>query len=294
MARGALGIVFGGVVGQHRTDVIRQQRAVSEPAQLFQQDAGYQPGNQYRQGYRRNPGEELSEVPAHFMADQQVLRFTDQRTDTAQRGAHGAVHQQAAQEGAELFQITVMQGGQMLVVAELAVLARIVARGDAVIHRVKTYGGTDDHGGHSQGIEERRQKGRQKAEHQGQQGFGADPEQQAREQVKQQVLHEIDTGHHEHQQQDHREVVQQLVVQRLGRGHLQQQGFNQQQPAGHQRIAFECHGQGEDELQHQQPASGHRADSPQDQGIENQKADDAGLVPTGRVPEKVVRERLGH
>ncbi|MND88836.1 hypothetical protein D3C80_808710 [compost metagenome] len=185
------------------------------------------------------------------MADQQVLRFTDQRTDTAQRGAHGAVHQQAAQERAELFQITVMQGGQMLVVAELAVLARIVARGDAVIHRVKTYGGTDDHGGHSQGIEERRQKGRKKAEHQGQQGFGADPEQQAREQVKQQVLHEIDTGHHEHQQQDHREVVQQLVVQRLGRGHLQQQGFNQQQPAGHQRIAFECHGQGEDELQHQ-------------------------------------------
>ncbi|MNM74160.1 hypothetical protein D3C81_859130 [compost metagenome] len=228
------------------------------------------------------------------MADQQVLRFTDQRTDTAQSGAHGTVHQQAAQKGAELFEIALMQGRQVFVVAVLAVLARVVTRGDAVIHRVKAYGGTDDHGGHGQGIEERRQEGRQEAEHQGQRGLGANPQQQAREQVQQQVLHEVDTGHHEHQQQDHREVVQQLVIQRLGRGHLQQQGFDQQQAAGHQRITLERHGQGEDELQHQQPAGCHRACGPHYQGIENQKADDAGLVPTGRVPEKVVRERLGH
>ncbi|MNR45535.1 hypothetical protein D3C85_1643900 [compost metagenome] len=88
--------------------------------------------------------------------------------------------------------------------------------------------------------------------------------------------------------------MHQFVIECLGRGHLQQQGFDQQQAAGHQRITLECHGQGEDEFQHQQPARHHRPDRPQHQGVEDQEADNAGLVPTGGMPEKIVRERLGH
>ncbi|MNF70404.1 hypothetical protein D3C84_523130 [compost metagenome] len=189
------------------------------------------------------------------------------------------MHQQAAQEGAELFEIPVMQRWQVLVIVEFAVLARIITRSDTVIHRVKPHGGTDDHGGHGQGIEKSREERRKKAEHQRQHGFGANAEQQARKQKQQQVFHEVDAGHHEHQQQNHREVVQQFVIQRLGRGHLQQQRFDQQQAARHQRIALERHGQGEDELQHQQPTGRYRTHGPQHQGIENQETDNTGLVP---------------
>ncbi len=119
--------------------------------------------------------EEFGEVPAHFMADQQVLRFAHQRTHTAQRCAHGAVHQQAAQKGAELLEVAVMQGGQVLVIAVLAVLARIATRGDAVVHRVKPDGGTDDYCGHGQGIEKRRQERRQKQNISASSGLAAYP-----------------------------------------------------------------------------------------------------------------------
>ncbi|MNI86136.1 hypothetical protein D3C73_1432000 [compost metagenome] len=86
----------------------------------------------------------------------------------------------------------------------------------------------------------------------------------------------------------------QFQVERLGRGHLQQQCLDQQQAARHQRVALERHGQGEDEFQHQQPTGGYRADGPQHQGIEQQKANDGELVPARRVAEEIVRERLGH
>ncbi|MNR24533.1 hypothetical protein D3C85_1416140 [compost metagenome] len=133
------------------------------------------------------------------MADQQVLRFTHQCTNTTQRRTHCAVHQQAAQECAELFQVAMMKGRQILVIGVFAVLTRILARRDAVIHRVEPHAGTDDHGGHRQRIEKGRQKRGQETEHQRQQGLGANPEQQARKQEQQQVFHEVDAGHHEHQ-----------------------------------------------------------------------------------------------
>lgn len=44
---------------------------------------------------------------------------------------------------------------------------------------------------------------------------------------------------------------------------------------------------------HQQPARRDWADGEQHECIEDQEADDGRLVPTRRVPEKVVRERLG-
>ncbi|MNQ78733.1 hypothetical protein D3C85_936540 [compost metagenome] len=166
LTRSTLGIVFVSVVGQHGAYVVRQQRAVTEPAHLFQNDAGHQACHQHWQGHRSDLQKELREVPAHLMADQQVLRFAHQRANATQCGADCAVHQQAAQESAELIQVAMMQRGQILVIAVLAVLTRIGAGGNAVIHRIETHGGADDHGGHGQGIEKRRQERRQKAEHQ--------------------------------------------------------------------------------------------------------------------------------
>ncbi len=101
----AFGVVLGSVVSQHSADVVRQQRAVSEPAQLLQQHASNQTRHQYRQRHRGNFLEELAEMPAHLMADQQVLRLTDQGADATERRADRAVHQQAAQESAELIQV---------------------------------------------------------------------------------------------------------------------------------------------------------------------------------------------
>ena len=49
LLRGAFGIVLGGVIGQHGADVVRQQGAVAEPAQFFQQDAGDQTRDQDRE-----------------------------------------------------------------------------------------------------------------------------------------------------------------------------------------------------------------------------------------------------
>ncbi|MNZ93412.1 hypothetical protein D3C78_1124750 [compost metagenome] len=213
------------------------------------------------------------------MADQQVLRFTHQGADAAQCRAHSAMHQQAAQERPELVQVGMMQRRQVVVFIDANVLARVVARRHTVVHRIEPHGGADDHRGNGQCVKERRQKRREKAEHQGQHRLGTHTQKQAREQEQQQILHEVDPGHHEHQQQDDREVMQQLVVQRLGRGHAQHQGLDQQQPTRHQWVAFKGHGEGEDELQHQHPACDDRAQGPQCHGIEDQEGDDARLVP---------------
>ena len=45
---GAMGIVLTGVLGQHLTHGSREQGAITEPAQLLQQHAGGQAGDQYR------------------------------------------------------------------------------------------------------------------------------------------------------------------------------------------------------------------------------------------------------
>ncbi|MNF97467.1 hypothetical protein D3C84_802960 [compost metagenome] len=111
LACGAFGVVFGRVVAQHAAYVVRQQCAIAEPAKLLQQDARHQACHQHRQGNRCDLGKELREVPAHFMADQQVLGFAHQSTHAAQRGTYGAMHQQAAQERPELFKVALMQRG---------------------------------------------------------------------------------------------------------------------------------------------------------------------------------------
>ncbi|MNH13340.1 hypothetical protein D3C79_729080 [compost metagenome] len=103
----------------------------------------------------------------------------------------------------------------------------------------------------------------------------------------------MDARDHEHQQQDHREVVLQLLIQRLWRGHLQQQRFDQQQATRHQRVAFQGHAQGKDELEHQCPAGGDRAYSHQQQRVEHQEQADDRLVPKRRLAQKTVGEGAG-
>ena len=111
------------------------------------------------------------------MADQQVLWFAHQGAYASQRRAHCTVHQQAAQKGAELLQVVVVQGWQMLIVAIAAVLARVIAGGHPVVHRVEAHRGADDHCGHGQGVEKGREEGRKKAEQQPQKRLGAHPQQ---------------------------------------------------------------------------------------------------------------------
>ncbi|MND75361.1 hypothetical protein D3C80_669750 [compost metagenome] len=289
----ALGVVFGGIGGQHLAHVVRQQGAIAEPAQFLQQYAGHQAGGQHRQRHRRNLEEELGEVPAHLVADQQVLRFTHQGAHTAQGRTDGAMHQQAAQKGAELLQVVTVQVSDLLVAVQVRVFPRVAAGSDPVIHRVEAHRRADDHRRDRQGIEKRREKRREKAEEQGQQGLGLYPEQDARKHEQQQVFHEVDAGDHEHQQQDHRKVVLQLFIQRLRRGHAQQQGFDHQQAAGHQRVALERHAEGKDELDHQHPAGHHGAKGEQQQGIEQQEQAQGGLVPARRLPEKIVGQGAG-
>ena len=49
--------------------------------------------------------EELDKVPACLLCNQQVLGFADHGHHAAQRSTYGAVHNQAAQKGAKLFQM---------------------------------------------------------------------------------------------------------------------------------------------------------------------------------------------
>ncbi|MNZ58354.1 hypothetical protein D3C78_763600 [compost metagenome] len=293
LLRSTLGIVFSGIGGQHLAHVVRQQGAVAEPAQLLQHHTGHQAGGQHRQGHRGNLEEEVAEVPAHLVANQQVLRLAHQGADATQRGADSAMHQQAAQEGAKLLQVVALQLGDVVIAIEVRLFPRVGARGDPVVHRVETHRRTDDHRGNGQGIEKRREKGRKKAEQQGQQRLGAHPEENPREHEQQQILHEIDAGNHEHQQQDHREIVLQLVIQRLGRGHAQHQGLGHQQATRHQRVALERHAQGKDELDHQHPTGDHRPEGDQQQRVEQQEQAQGGLVPAGRLPEEVMGQGAG-
>ncbi|MNY32094.1 hypothetical protein D3C86_1662870 [compost metagenome] len=85
----------------------------------------------------------------------------------------------------------------------------------------------------------------------------------------------------------------QLVIQRLGRGHAQHQGFDHQQATRHQRVALERHAQGEDELDHQQPACDHGTGGYQYQRVEDQEQQNGRFVPARRVPKKISDEGLG-
>ncbi|MCY1428562.1 hypothetical protein D9M71_444520 [compost metagenome] len=85
----------------------------------------------------------------------------------------------------------------------------------------------------------------------------------------------------------------QFFVQCLRRGHLQQQGFDQQQSAGHQRVALQRHAQGEDELDYQRPPCCSRANGCQQKRIEHQEQADDRFVPKRRLAQETVSEGAG-
>ncbi|MNP49183.1 hypothetical protein D3C76_1433530 [compost metagenome] len=92
------------------------------------------------------------------MADQQVLWFAHQRAHAAQCSADRTVHQQAAQEGAELVEVFSVQLRDLLVAVERALLTRVGTRGNAVKDRVEAYRSADDHRRDCQRIEKGREE----------------------------------------------------------------------------------------------------------------------------------------
>ncbi|MNX76637.1 hypothetical protein D3C86_1081500 [compost metagenome] len=169
----------------------------------------------------------------------------------------------------------------------LMLTLKLVAGGHLVIDGVETGGDADDHGDHRQGVEEGGQEGRHQAEGEGEQGLGMDADQHLGEDVEQQLFHEIDAGHHEDQQQQHFDVGHQLMLDLVRRGHADEHGFDGQQAAGLQRVALERHGQGEDELDHQQPAS-QEGINVEDDRIDQQEYDDGNFVPPRGITQKIL------
>ena len=237
--------------------------------------------------FRKN----LDELPAELVGDQQVLRLADGGAHTAERRAHRAVHQQRAQEGAELLQVLAVMVMHALVVAVFVFfVVKGLARCHLVIDAIEADGDADDHRGHGQRIEKGRQKGGHRREQHGKQGLGANAEQNLGEGEQQQLLHEENARHHEHQQQDDREVAEHFHAQGFRRGHAQYERLDGQQASRLQRIAAQRHGQGEDEFQHQHPARDEGPGDHQEDGIDCQEGDDGQLVPARRVAEKVLPE----
>ncbi len=164
LLRSAFAAFAGGVLGEHLAHRRRQLGAIAEAAALLQQHAGQQAGRQYRHGYRRDLAEELDEMPAGLVADQQVLRLSHQGADAAQRGADRRVHEQAAEEGAEFLEMGPVQLGDLAVGGGIVVLAGALPRSDPVIHGEECHRHADHHGGHGEGVEEGREEGGQQAE----------------------------------------------------------------------------------------------------------------------------------
>ena len=122
--------ILGGltiVIFQNLTHFRRQFRAIAEDAEKFHGHTGNESDNQYRYRNVHHVDEELSEVPAHDLGDQQVLRLTDQRHHSTKRRTDRTVHHQVAQEGAKLFEILPMQLGYVVVAAVIMILMKFLA-----------------------------------------------------------------------------------------------------------------------------------------------------------------------
>ena len=270
-------------------------RAVAEPAQLLQQYAGYQADHENGHGGRGHTHEKFDEVPARTACDQEVLRFPHRRTDTAERGAHGAMHEQVAQKRSKGLQVRAVDIGDGLVFAVFVVITESLAGGYPVVHAVEIDCHADDDGGYRQRIEKGGEHRGDQAEQERDNGLRADAQNDLGEGEQQQLFHEVDAGNHEDQQQDHREGGEDFVGDRVRRRHADEHSFQGDQPAGLQRIAAQRHGQRENELENDDPAGGERADRQHQQRVGNQKGDDGRLVPVWRLAEKIVPvgERCG-
>ena len=121
---------FGGLPSlktlQHGSNPVGQLGAVAKASGHLQQQAGQQSHGQHRHGHRSHKQEKFQEIPAGDCRNQQILGFSDQGADAAQCRANGAVHHQAAQESAKIFQILVMVVVDAGVVAVVVVISPMV------------------------------------------------------------------------------------------------------------------------------------------------------------------------
>ncbi len=76
-------------------------------------------------------------------------------------------------------------------------------------------------------------------------------------------------------------------------GHADGDRLEGEQAAGRQRVAFQGHGQGEDEFADQDPAGDEGADGIEENGIDDEEDDDRELIPCRGVAEKIAGEGLG-
>ena len=112
--------------------------------------------------------EETGKIPTHYLGNQQVLRLAHHGGHATQGCTDCTVHQQAAQEGPEVFQIFPVQFDHFVVTAGVVILVLIALTGShLVVNRVETHCDADDHGSNGQGIQERRKYGGCTAEQQG-------------------------------------------------------------------------------------------------------------------------------
>jgi hypothetical protein len=268
---------------------LRHFGAVGKDLEPLHGQAGQHSDGKHGHADGRDTHEEFDELPSCHLADQQVLGLAHQRADAAQRGAHGPMHHQVAQEGAELFEVAPGLAADTGVVGMVVVVVETLAGCDLVVNRVQAGGYRDDHRGYRQRVEESGQDGGREAEHQRQEHLRADAYQDLGEDEQQQIFQEKDSGDHENQQQDHCKVGLRLEIDGFRMRHSQHHGLQREQAAGLQGVALQGHGQAEDELAHQHPAGNERPQTPEDDRVDEQETDDGHLVPARDRSKKVVQ-----
>ena len=109
--------------------------------------------------------EETGKIPTHYLGNQQVLRLAHHGGHATQGCTDCTVHQQAAQEGPEVFQIFPVQFDHFVVTAGVVILVLIALTGShLVVNRVETHCDADNYRGHRQGVQESRKDRRRAAE----------------------------------------------------------------------------------------------------------------------------------
>jgi len=162
-----------------------------------------------------------------------------------------------------------------------------------MIDVVKAVGDGDDHCGNGEGVEKSGEKSAGKTKKQGNYILRLHPDQDAGEGKAQEILHEVDAGDHEDQQQDDLEVVQRLLIDGFRMGHADHHRLQRQQAAGRQGVAFQGHGQGEDEFADQYPAGDEWVIKFEEKRVDDQEQQDCEFVPLRGVAEKVPAKGLG-
>ena len=171
--------------------------------------------DEHRHRHRRHPHEELDELPAGVLRDQQVLRLAHLRHDAAERRADCRVHHQSAQERAKCIEIGAVQLVHLLVVTDVVFGVVVLAGSEAMEHLVEA-------GAH------RDQRPRPRSAHRGRRtaprtsgrrsaasaSCERDAEQDLREREQQQLAQEVDARDHEDEQQDDRHGGERFVVDR--------------------------------------------------------------------------------